>query len=143
MINKKKFNDLTLEELYNIYKLRSEVFCLEQEIVCVDPDKYDLLSTHYFLKDEKGIYAYLRLIDKDAKFKNECSIGRLCVRLDMRKKGYARMLMEQAIIDADGDIRISGQAYLKEAYESMGFKIVSDTYFEEGILHFELFYGKH
>ncbi|TAH63187.1 MAG: GNAT family N-acetyltransferase, partial [Gottschalkiaceae bacterium] len=40
-------------------------------------------------------------------------------------------------------IRISGQEYLKDFYESHGFKIVSDIYLEDNIPHVEMLYRKH
>ena len=37
-------------------------------------------------------------------------------------------------------IKLSGQAYLREFYEDLGFKRVSDIYLEDGIDHYEFLY---
>ncbi len=37
-------------------------------------------------------------------------------------------------------IKLSGQAYLTEFYEDLGFKKVSDLYLEDGIDHYEFLY---
>jgi len=47
----KKFDQLSLDELYDIIKLRVEVFVVEQDCVYQDLDDKDQVSYHLFLKD--------------------------------------------------------------------------------------------
>jgi ElaA protein len=48
-------------------------------------------------------------------------------------------LVKIAMEDYQGEpFRISGQAYLKEFYERLGFKVVKGPYNEEDILHYEM-----
>ena len=142
-IYKKRFDELSPLELYNILKLRAEVFALEQEILYLDQDKIDFDCTHYFIQDDTGVYAYMRIIDKGVKYKNDYSFGRFCVRKDRRGKGLGRILMMEAINDFERThIRISGQAYLKDFYITLGFRQTSEPYMEEGITHIEFYYGK-
>ena len=44
----KWFNDLSAAELYEILKSRSEVFLLEQNIICQDMDDVDYKSLHCY-----------------------------------------------------------------------------------------------
>ena len=48
----KKFNQLSVEEIYGILKLRSEVFVVEQNCVYQDLDGKDELAIHLFYKNE-------------------------------------------------------------------------------------------
>ena len=82
----KKFNDLTLEELYSILKARNKVFIEEQNCPYMDLDSLDQNSYHLFLKEKKEVIAYLRILNKGLSFK-EISIGRVLVLEKYRKKG--------------------------------------------------------
>jgi ElaA protein len=138
-IYKKKFNQLTNQEIYDMLDLRYTVFLMEQKIFYVDTDYKDQDSMHYFIKNAEGkIISYLRVLPKGLKYE-EFSVGRVVTDEKYRKKGLATLLMETVKKDLLGNpIRISGQAYLKEYYENLGFKTVLGPYIEEGILHYEM-----
>ena len=72
----KQFNELTVGELYEILKLRVEVFVVEQTCAYQDLDDIDQEAYHVYLRNEEGIVAYLRVIDKDKRL-DEVSIGRV------------------------------------------------------------------
>ena len=57
----KKFYELTLDELYEMLKLRSEVFIVEQNCVYHDPDGKDQLAWHVMAKEGNAIIAYTRI----------------------------------------------------------------------------------
>ena len=139
----KKYEELTVDELYEILRLRAEIFVVEQDCVYQDLDGKDKKSVHLFLKDDKGeIIACLRMIPAGISYE-EPSIGRFVVKESERLKGYGRKSMELAIEYIRNEfhstkIRLSGQAYLKEFYESLGFKVVKGTYLEDGIPHYEM-----
>lgn len=136
----KRFEELTLNELYDILKARSEVFVNEQNIVYQDMDGIDFSSYHLFFKEDGKICAYLRIIDPGVKYL-EASIGRVLTLKPYRNKGISRRLMLEAIkIAASGakPIKIEAQAYLKDFYLSLGFRIISDTFILEGIPHIEM-----
>ena len=140
---KKRFDELTVDELYSILKLRSEVFVVEQRILYVDLDEIDLTSTHYFITDDFGVFAYLRVIDLNVSYDGFYSIGRFCVRIDRRGFGIGKMLISNAIEDIQSkNIKIASQAYLKEMYEKVGFVAISEQYLLEGLIHIEMIYGK-
>ena len=131
----KKFNELGLEELYEIFRLRSEVFVVEQECIYNDVDGKDLDSVHVMIKNEGRIEAYLRVIKEGISYE-DCSIGRVLVAKEARGKGLARRIVKEGIdyITREWNkkkITIGAQEYLKEFYGSFGFKTVSDVYMED------------
>ena len=140
----KKFDDLTSDELYGILKLRSEVFVVEQNCVYQDLDDKDQFSYHLFLENEGEIIAVSRIIPENVSYE-EMSIGRVVVKENFRGQGLSKIMMKKAIdfiVDDLGksEIRLSGQAYLVDFYENLGFKKVSDVYMEDNIEHFEFLY---
>ena len=136
---KKAFDALTNNELYDLLKLRSEVFVVEQTAIYQDLDDKDQASTHYFIKENDQILAYVRTLPRGVKFEDAASIGRVVTSQLARKRGYARILINQAIEDVlktDCRILIEGQAYLRTYYESFGFKVISGIYLVDGIDHY-------
>ena len=73
------------------------------------------------------------------------AIGRVIVKKSHRGQGLSKVMMRKAInfiIEDLGKkrIKLSGQAYLREFYEDLGFERVSDIYLEDGIDHYEFLY---
>ena len=88
----------------------------------------------------------IRILPEGVSFE-DMAIGRLIVKKSYRGRGISRKMMNKAISFIINDlnkskIRLSGQAYLLEFYESLGFKRVSDVYLEDGIDHYEFLYEK-
>ena len=140
----KEFTELTTAELYEILKLRAEVFVVEQNCPYQDLDDKDQSSYHLFLEDNGQIIAVLRILPENIAYK-EMAIGRLIVKKSYRGKGISRKMMVRAMEFITEDlgkekIRLSGQAYLTDFYQSLGFEKVSEMYFEDGIEHFEFLY---
>lgn len=136
----KRFDELTLRELYAILQARSEVFVMEQTILYQDLDEIDFSSTHMFINEHNKLCSYLRIIDPGVKYP-ETSIGRVLTLKPYRNRGYGRLLMEKAIAEArkyGRPIKIEAQAYLKDFYLSLGFKTVSEEFILEGIPHIEM-----
>lgn len=139
----KKFNELTIEELYAILRARCEVFVVEQNCAFQDLDNSDQDSYHVYSMENGNITSYLRILKKGASY-NETSIGRVLVSKDSRGKGIARDILLKSIDfikDELGEhkIRISAQEYLTEFYKSLGFEIASEMYLEDEIPHIEMF----
>lgn len=138
-ILKKTFNELTNEELYQILDLRLKVFVMEQAILYTDTDFKDQKSIHYMIKDKGVVVSYLRLCLPGVKYK-EYALSRIVTDPLYRKHGLATKLIIESMNDIKGEpVRISGQAYLKDYYEKLGFEIVKGPYMEEDILHYEMF----
>ena len=60
----KTFYKLEREELYQILRLRSEVFVVEQDCIYQDLDNKDQKAIHIFLKENENIIAYTRVFKK-------------------------------------------------------------------------------
>ena len=90
----KRFDELTLAELYEILRLRSAVFVVEQECAYQDIDGKDPAAVHVWLSDEGGIAAYLRVMDRGV-YDEEVAIGRV-ISL-RRRQGLATELMREGI----------------------------------------------
>lgn len=142
----KKFEDLNVEEIYEILRLRNEVFVVEQKSIYQDCDGKDKNAYHLYLKDDGKVVANLRVLGRGISY-DEVSIGRIIVKKDYRGKGIAQEMISKAInfIEKDfkeTEIRISAQSYLINFYKSFGFKETSDEYLEDGIPHVEMLYKK-
>ncbi|HBF0311245.1 GNAT family N-acetyltransferase [Clostridioides difficile] len=144
MFKIKHFNDLSLDEFYEIAKSRYEVFACEQKIFSLnDYDDIDKSSYHIFLKENGLICAYARIIPKEYSSYNDVSIGRVLVLSSHRRKGLAKQMMDCAIdfikINLhENNITLSAQTYIKNLYLSCGFKEISEVYDEGGIEHIKM-----
>lgn len=142
----KAFNDLTLEELYTLLKLREEVFIMEQKILYPDLDGTDKDAYHIMIYEEDLMVAYARAFLKGVKY-SEASIGRVATRPSHRGQGYGTPLMNEAIshllAQGEHEIKISAQAYAQGYYEKFGFVLTEkDSYLEDTIPHVEMIYRK-
>jgi ElaA protein len=135
----KKFESLTLEELYGILQLRSEVFVVEQDCVYQDLDGKDQKALHVIGKKEEVVIAYTRIFKSGDYFK-QASIGRVVVKKSERNSSYGHEIMNASIKTVqeqlnETTIKISAQTYLKKFYNSLGFKAIGKEYLEDGIPH--------
>tara|TARA_R110000782_G_scaffold75330_1_gene150253 strand:+ start:1820 stop:2263 length:444 start_codon:yes stop_codon:yes gene_type:complete len=138
----KKFNELTIQELYSILRLRSEIFVVEQDCVYQDLDGKDAKALHVIGIENNEVVAYTRVF-KSGDYFDIASIGRVAVHKDRRKYGYGKDIM-QASINVVNDkfkeqkIKISAQTYLSRFYTELGFKAIGEGYLEDGIPHIEM-----
>lgn len=138
----KKFDDLTVQELYAILRLRSEVFVVEQNCVFQDMDNKDQSSYHLMGWENNVLVAYTRLVSPGTAYQFS-SIGRVVTSQAARGTGIGKRLMDKSIEELEKlfgkvPIKIGAQLYLKEFYNSFGFKQSSDIYDEDGIDHIEM-----
>ncbi|WP_195955878.1 GNAT family N-acetyltransferase [Clostridium saudiense] len=143
MFEIKKFNDLTVNEMYEIAKSRFEVFVCEQKIVEEqDFDDKDKLCHHIMLKENERVVAYCRIVPKGIGY-DYISVGRVLVLSSHRRKGIAQEMMKVALefiknnLD-EKTVVLSAQLYAKGLYESVGFKVISDVYDEVNIPHVKM-----
>lgn len=138
----KHFNDLTAGEIYDILRLRNEVFVVEQNCVFQDADNKDQLSYHLMAREKDMLAAYARLLPPLVSYEM-ASIGRVVTSPTKRRAGLGRELMQQSIalcykLFGRSSIKIGAQLYLKPFYESHGFRQSGDVYDEDGIDHIEM-----
>lgn len=139
----KKFEELDTKELYNILKIRNEVFVVEQNCAYQDCDGLDYKAYHMYLQDEEGIYAYIRIFDKDIIYDDYACFGRVLVTKRHRGKQLGRELVFRAVEFIKDElkinnIKIEAQEYLTKFYESFGFEIKSEVYLEDDIPHINM-----
>lgn len=140
----KTFQELSTEELFDIYQLRVAVFVVEQNCPYQEVDEKDKLSIHMMLKEDERILAYLRVLPPGVSFP-EASIGRV-IAVE-RRKGYASILVKEAIRTAlqtyhVDTLTIEAQTYAREFYEKLGFYQTSEEFLEDGIPHIQMQYKK-
>lgn len=138
----KKFNDLTLLELYAILQLRNEVFVVEQNCPYNDCDNKDLKAWHLMGMEHEKLLAYSRLIPPGISYR-ESSIGRVVNSPSARGKGLGKELMIESIqriklLFHTESIRIGAQLYLLDFYNGLGFVRDSEIYLEDNIPHIEM-----
>lgn len=140
----KKFDELSLKELYSIMRVRCEVFILEQKITSEEEiDGIDDKCVHIFLEENNNIIAYCRIVPKGIAYEN-ISIGRVLVRKEYRRKKIAQEILKAAIKYIKDNyeetkVVLSAQLYAKKVYESVGFIQSSDVYDEAGIEHIKMY----
>lgn len=137
----KYFNELSNNELYDILKLRSEVFVVEQNCPYLDIDNLDKDAYHMYFKDENGICAYLRIIKPGQAFADAAAIGRVISK--KRRCGLGTKLVSVGIEKAKvlyspERIRITAQVYAQPFYEQCGFRQCSEVFLEDDIPHMEM-----
>jgi len=139
----KEFEKLSGREVYEMLKLRVDVFIVEQDCAYHEVDGFDYNAIHLFCLDERGIAAYARLLPACVKYP-EPSIGRVIVRKDKRGTGLAHELMEKCLHYITNEwspekIRLQAQSHLAGFYGKHGFEAVSQPYDDGGIPHIDMF----
>lgn len=142
----KAWSDFTPDEAFDMAKLRSDVFFLEQRITEEELDYFDRLpeTMHYWVPDAAGFAAYLRVVVDESMTEQQRgakrSIGRVVVRPDRRGDGLAKLLMMQAIADwGEEPLALHAQVYIARLYREFGFVEYGDEFDEAGIAHIMMF----
>ncbi|MCK5665722.1 MAG: GNAT family N-acetyltransferase [Thiotrichaceae bacterium] len=143
----KLFNQLSLNDLYEIMKVRQQVFVLEQNCLYQDIDDLDKKAWHLtcwpnYDLNQAQLVAYLRVVYPQHKYK-EPAMGRVLVIEEYRGMGLGKELLKQALVKIQRQyphhaIRISAQQHLHQFYAQAGFSQVSRPYEEDGIMHIEM-----
>lgn len=132
------FRDLDTTTLYEILKLRSEVFVVEQECAYLDPDGRDTEpgTRHLWFARGQQVRACLRILD-DAGVDR---IGRVVTAPDARGIGLAGRLIAEAITVIGGRPSVlDAQAHLVGFYRRFGYAVDGAEYLEDGIPHVPMF----
>ncbi len=133
----KNFSELSLTELYEILRARSQIFILEQNMHCQDIDGVDFKARHFFIEEDGRVLAYLRAFyDDDSK--SVVRIGR--VLSISHGVGLGVDVMRKAIADIKINMKcrkicLDSQKHAIGFYEKLGFKAVSGEFLEEGVIH--------
>lgn len=141
----KTFQELTTNELYDLLKLRIDVFVVEQTCYYPDLDDLDRHPETYHLLGYKNeqIVAYLRILPKGTSYQEFISIGRVAIAEAARGTGLGHELIKTGITYCEdklntSTIKISAQEHLAKLYQQHHFKQVSEMYLEDGIPHISM-----
>jgi len=137
--------DLDTPTLYELLKLRVEVFVVEQATPYPELDGRDLSADtrHFWLATSDGdVIATLRLMEEHAGGEKGFRIGRVCTKRTARGHGHASRLL-QAVLAEVGDYpcRINSQIYLEDMYRQHGFVRDGDEFLDDGIPHVPMLRG--
>ncbi|MCC5792662.1 MAG: GNAT family N-acetyltransferase [Legionellaceae bacterium] len=135
-----RFDELTNEMLYEILRLRAEVFIVEQNIAKQDLDKVDLQAQHVVLIDDQTIQAYARVFHLD---NNTLCFGRVLTAPEHRDKGLGKLLirglMDWLHQDYSGQhLSIESQAYLEKFYQEFGLITQGEPYLLNDLPHVKM-----
>ncbi len=130
--------DLEPRTMYEILRLRVEVFVVEQACPYAELDGRDLESEarHYWLGGAghpEPVLGCVRLLkEPDGDFR----IGRLCTARSARGRGLGKQLMEAALgeVGADGCV-LDSQEHLADFYRAFGFRPTGPAYDWDGVPH--------
>jgi len=136
----KHFSALTVNELYSILRLRSEVFVVEQNCVFLDMDNNDQIAYHTMGWLGVELIATTRLFDINQSYPGYLSIGRVVGSPRHRGIGIGKALMQYSITECERlfgkhPIKIGAQLYLKKFYGELGWEQSGEMYYEDEIEH--------
>ncbi len=139
----RRFQALSVDDLYDALVLRAAVFVVEQGCIFQDADGADRASGHLLGRDVAGVLqAYLRIVDPGVKYA-EPSLGRVITSSASRGSGLGHRLVDEGIARCESAwpgraIRIGAQARLQAFYAGHGFVREGGDYIEDGIAHCEM-----
>lgn len=133
----KSFDDLTSREVYEILRLRVDVFVVEQACPYPEIDGKDYDAIHIYLENQGQILAYARVYEEEG----QVHLGRVIAK--ERRKGHATLILKEAIKAAKEKyqtrkIIIEAQTYAKKLYENVGFVEDSEVFLLDGIEHVKM-----
>jgi ElaA protein len=136
----KHFSELTVNELYAMLRLRSEVFVVEQNCIFLDMDNNDQIAYHTMGWLDGELIATTRLFDVNQSYPGYQSIGRVVGSPKHRGIGAGKALMQYSIAECERlfgkhPIKIGAQLYLKKFYNEQGFEQAGEMYYEDEIEH--------
>jgi ElaA protein len=140
-IVQKRWHELSTDELYEIMKLRTDVFYVEQKVDETELDGRDREDTtlHLWIPGDHGdVAAYLRvLLDEEPEYADAVRLpGRVVVGAAYRGRGLARLLLARVIeLFGSQALLLHSQSYITGLYAAFGFIVVGEEFVEAGIAH--------
>jgi ElaA protein len=141
-----RFNDMSVDDLYTVVRLREAVFIIEQNCPYPDSDGRDPAAWHLlgwrYIDGRRELAAYARVFEPGIRYR-EASIGRVVTAAAVRSTGLGKELMAEAMRRVESlapgqVIKIAAQRRLESFYSGLGFQVVSDPYEEDGIMHVDM-----
>lgn len=137
----KRFEDLTVAELHDLLRLRTDVFVVEQQCAYAEVDGSDPGAIHLLGYHEHSLIAYARILPPGQD--GLPHIGRVVVRKEERGKGIAAVLMHRALAEVESAFgasrcALAAQSHLEAFYGRFGFARVGEEYLWDGIPHVDM-----
>jgi ElaA protein len=128
------FDDLDARTAYDVWRLRQQVFVVEQQSPYPDLDGRDLEPTtrHLLIGRDGQLVAYARVLEDGG----WARIGRVLVAEHARGQGLADELVRAAFeVIGDREVRLDAQTGLRDWYASYGFEVTGPEFDEDGVFH--------
>ena len=129
------FDELPVRTAYDVWRLRQQVFVVEQDCPFPDLDGRDLEgpTRHLVLLDDEGaVVGTLRVLDDGGWSR----IGRVVVAPAARGRGLAAVMIDEAMaLCGDREVRLDAQTGLTAFYEGYGFVVTGPEFDEDGVMH--------
>lgn len=134
MLRSAALADLDPATLYEILRLRVDVFVVEQRCAYADLDGRDVEASarHHWVEQDGSLVAYLRVLSEPD---GTTRIGRVATAPAARGRGHAGRLLQAALRDVPRPVVVHAQAHLAGWYASFGFARAGADFVEDGILH--------
>lgn len=137
------FSELSNIELYDLLKLRNEVFIVEQNCAYLDLDDKDQKAKHVLVYHKNRLAAYARCFPEGISYTDAASIGRVIIKKEYRNNKWGYPIMEFCIklcfrLSKEKKITISAQSHLSKFYGKCGFVTEGETYLEDNIPHIKM-----
>lgn len=138
----KTWEQLQVDELYAAYKLRTDVFVVEQGCAYPEVDEHDPKCEHLFAWNGSKLVAYARICPPASVY-TEPSLGRIVVEKSLRGSGLGKELMQRGLARLEKlypalTIKIQAQEYLEKFYQSFGFETITDSYPDVAVMHVDM-----
>lgn len=128
------FDDLAPRTAYELWRLRQQVFVVEQDCPYPDLDGRDLeeATRHVLLLEDDAVVGCLRVLEDGVALR----IGRVVVAPAARGRGLAALMMDEAMAACgDREVRLDAQTGLTAFYASYGFEVTGPEFDEDGVMH--------
>jgi ElaA protein len=138
----KPFEQLSVHELHDLLRLRTDIFVVEQACAYAEIDGRDPQCLHILGSTGQGdLVAYARIIPPHGD--EPPHIGRVVVRADQRGQGHAHELMRFTLEQMEarhgsGRAALAAQSHLEKFYSEFGFVRCSEEYPWDGIPHVDM-----
>ena len=135
LFHSKYFHELTAREVYEIAKVREQIFIVEQNCIYQDLDGKDYDSLHVFYEEDGTVMAYLRAFRKD---EETVQMGRVLTL--HHGTGLGGRLLKEGLKQVREKfhprrIYLEAQVYAIGYYAREGFTVCSEEFIEDGIPH--------
>ena len=142
-------SEISTKKLYQILRLRVDIFVVEQNCPYPELDGVDIDSgtRHIWIEKKDLPISYLRVFSDT---EGETRIGRVATIESERTHGFAGILLDHVIKSTSGTLLLDAQVYLENWYHEKGF-VTTGKIFEEpcgensnpGILHVPMSYKRN